>query len=258
MRSALVSWSPPERDEVVGTHVVTRQPARLANGSPGFVGRRRPLRRPEVGLHDHGVFARVEIVALSLAYHTEAKTLVETERLDVGGSDLEKGEEHTPGPPLGEDRLEQRPGDPPTPPLRMDGQVGDVDLVADLPETEVAAEPRAGPGDHAASDPVLGELVAESGARPRGLEGDTLDGQDIVEVVEGHGRQGQRRPRLRLALARSRSPDPHVRSPRLRLRLALARSRSPDPHVRSPRLRLRLALARSRSPDPHVRSPRLR
>src|SRR3990167_2382279 len=144
MRSALVSWSPPERDEVGGTHVVTRQPARLANGSPGFVGRRRPLRRPEVGLHDHGVFARVEIVALSLAYDAEAETLVETERLDVGGPDLEKGEEHTPGPPLGEDRLEQRPGDPPAPPLRMDGQGGGVGLVGGLPETEGEAGRRAG------------------------------------------------------------------------------------------------------------------
>src|SRR3972149_240158 len=104
----------------------------------------------------------------------------------------------------------------------MDGQVGDVDLVADLPETEVAAEPRAGPGNHAASDPVLGELVAESGARPRGLEGDTLDGQDIVEVVEGHGRQGQRRPGRRLTPgAPRRAGNFPVRSPRLRLRLAL-------------------------------------
>src|SRR3990170_5015405 len=106
MRSALVSWSPPERDEVGGTHVVTRQPARLATGSQGFVSGCRPLRQPEIGLHDQGVFARVEIVAISLAYDAEAETLVEAERLDVGGPDLKKGEEHTPGPPLGEGRLE--------------------------------------------------------------------------------------------------------------------------------------------------------
>src|SRR5262249_6388081 len=80
---------------------------------------------------------------------------------------------------------------PAPPPLGMHGEVGDVDLVADLPQADVAdhALPRA--HHRAAGDLVLLDLVAEGGAGPRGDEGHALDGKDLVEVGLDHGRRGQ-------------------------------------------------------------------
>ena len=55
-------------------------------------------------------------------------------------------------------------------PVRMHGEVGDVDLVADLPEAQVPDETPRDPDDHRASDSVLRQLVPERAARPRRLE----------------------------------------------------------------------------------------
>src|SRR5438552_2156818 len=72
-------------------------------------------------------------------------------------------------------------------PVRMHGKVGDVDLVADLPEAEVSDHLALGAHHRAARHAVLLDLVAEGRRRPRRGEGHALDGHDLVEVGQGHG-----------------------------------------------------------------------
>src|SRR5215471_18866540 len=144
--------------------------------------------------HDERVLARVEVVARATADDLEAQAFVEPEGVHVAGAHLEERQGHAARAPLGHSQSEEPLPYPAPPPLGMHREVGDVDLVADLPQTDVAHHALARVHHRAAGDLVLLDFVTESRAGPWGHEGDTLDGEDLIEVGFGHGRRHQ--PRL--------------------------------------------------------------
>jgi len=75
----------------------------------------------------------------------------------------------------------------------VDRDVRDVQLVGDLPETEIADDALGLAPDPAARDAVLLHLVEERAARPRHRERRALDREDLVEVLGAHHVNGQRR-----------------------------------------------------------------
>src|SRR2546427_1052972 len=92
----------------------------------------------ELRFHDEGVLARVIVIALAPADHVKAERLVEATGFGVGRPHLE---EHRPyaAPPCALEGLGQHePADTPAPVRAVDRDVGDVDLVGDLPQAEVA------------------------------------------------------------------------------------------------------------------------
>jgi hypothetical protein len=75
----------------------------------------------------------------------------------------------------------------------MHGDVGDVHLVGDLPDADVADDTLGLARDVAASDAVLLDLVEERSPRPGHGEGGALDGQHLVQVGRPHPFSEQRR-----------------------------------------------------------------
>src|SRR5262249_41935263 len=143
--------------------------------------------------HDERVLARVEVVARAAADDLETQAFVEAESVRIARSDLEERQGHAARAPLGHGQGEEPLPDSAPPPLGMHGEVGDVDLVAALPQADVAHPALARVQHRAAGDFVLLDLVAESRAGPWGHEGNALDGEDLIEVGFGHGRRHQLR-----------------------------------------------------------------
>src|SRR5947207_2734012 len=155
--------------------------------------RARPdLARVQVGLHDERVFTRVVVVATPSADDAEAKGVVERAGFVVGRTDLEGHGTKASIATIVEDGPKQSARKAATPQSGMDGDVRHMQLVADLPQAQVAGDAVVVAEDPAPRDAVLLDLVEKGPARPRHTERRALDRDDLVEVVRAHRTNGQR------------------------------------------------------------------
>src|SRR6266851_7164549 len=92
----------------------------------------------ETCLHDEGVFPRVEIVAAPATDDLESEAAIERDGGGIARTHLEEGQGHTPGHALREGGGQDGAAHAAMAPLQMHGEVGDVDLVTDLPEAEIS------------------------------------------------------------------------------------------------------------------------
>src|SRR5207247_2285834 len=117
----------------------------MNSGARGAVPGHRPRRvTAQARFHDEGILPGVEVVPRAPADDLKAQALVELERLRIGRSYLEEGESDAARRPFSHSEGEEPAGHAPSPPLGMHGEVGDVDLVAALPQAQIAddAPPR--------------------------------------------------------------------------------------------------------------------
>src|SRR5262245_29803633 len=107
---------------------------RVSSGAgPAVPGHRGRGVAAQPSFHDEGVFARVEVVSRAPADDLEAQALVQPERVRVARAHLEEGQGHPARTTLGHGQGEEPFPYPTLPPIGMYGEVGDVNLVADLP-----------------------------------------------------------------------------------------------------------------------------
>src|SRR5262245_63353 len=171
--------------------------SRTARAPPQYHERRRSgagsrLGRLEVGFHDERVLAGVVVIAAPAADDTEAERLVERAGLGVTRPHLEDDLPEMALPGFLEDAAQESAREAAAPAVGAHGDVGDVDLVGDLPETEIPDHLGVVAHHPAARDPVLLDLVEEGPPRPRHREGRALDREDRVEILSAHELNGRR------------------------------------------------------------------
>src|SRR5262245_24956914 len=100
-------------------------------------------------LHDQRVLSGVVVVPAAPADHTEPERFVEGERFGVAGPDLEDDEADRALTGVVEHTSEQGARDPAAAAIGMNGDVRDVELVGDFPQTDVPGHAAAVPNDEA-------------------------------------------------------------------------------------------------------------
>lgn len=135
-----------------------------------------------------GVFGRVCVVASSHAHHPEPELSVEVEGGHVGWPDFESDEPCPPPSHELDDLLQDRLADPQAPEVRMDGDVVDLNVLADLPKDDVAddlVERRMNDHERKGYRPVL-DFTVEGAFVPWVGEGVIFYGQDRRQVLHVH------------------------------------------------------------------------
>src|SRR6266849_1782747 len=80
----------------------------------------------EPGLHDQGIFARIEIVAVSTSDDLEPEAAIERDGGRIARTHLEEGQGDASGHALRERGGQDGPSHPPMTPVRVYGEIGDV------------------------------------------------------------------------------------------------------------------------------------